>query len=225
MRYAAAGMSEPKLTLYAESDWVSPWVFHVMVALEEKGLPYELSLVPLPIPEPRRVELRERAVIGKVPILVDGDAWITESLAISEYLAERYPAPGYPRLFPADLVQRARARQVMSALRTGFFKLREERPTSSVFGPAEREPAERRPLSPAAQADADELVRIASALIRPGATSLFEAWCIADADLALALMRLVANGDPVPPAVAAYTAAQWARPSTQKFLAHAAAPR
>ena len=110
-------MSAPKLTLYAESGWVSPWVLHVMVALEEKGLPYQLELVPFPIPEPRRVELRERALLAKVPVLVDGDAWLTESLAISEYLAERYPAPAFPRLFPADLVQRARARQVLSALR------------------------------------------------------------------------------------------------------------
>jgi glutathione S-transferase len=213
-------MSEPKLTLYAESEWVSPWVFHAMVALEEKGLPYGLEMVPLPIPEARRTELRERSILGKVPILVDGDAWISESLAISEYLAERYPAPGYPRLFPADLVQRARARQVMSALRTGFFALREERPTSTVFGKPDG-----KPMSEKAKAEADELVRIASALIRPGATSMFGEWCIADADLALMLMRLVANGDPVPPAVAEYTAAQWARAGVRKFLSHVAAPR
>src|SRR5262245_33129309 len=123
-------MSEPKLTLYAESTWTSPWVFHAMVALEEKGLPYGLEVITFPLPEPRRAELRERALFAKVPLLIDGTTWITESLAISEYLAERYPAPGYPRLFPADLALRARARQVMSALRTGFFTLREERPTS-----------------------------------------------------------------------------------------------
>jgi glutathione S-transferase len=213
-------MSEPKLTLYAESGWVSPWVFHVMVALEEKRLPYQLELVPLPIPEADRARLRERAILPKVPVLVDGDAWITESLAISEYLAERYPAPERPRLFPADLVQRARARQIMSALRTGFFALREERPTTTIFGNPNA-----KPMSEKAKAEADELVRIASALIRPGATSMFGEWCIADADLALALRRLVANGDPVPQAVADYTAAQWARPSLQKFMGHATAPR
>jgi glutathione S-transferase len=209
-------MSEPKLTLYAERSWTSPWVFHALVALEEKGLPYGLELLPA-AEDPRRAELRERALLAKAPLLVDGDAWITESIAISEYVAERYPSPGYPRLFPADLVQRARARQVMSALRTGFFALREERPTSTIFGAPNG-----KPMTDKAKAEADELVRIASALIRPGATSMFDAWCIADADLTLMLMRLVANGDPVPPAVSAYTAAQWARPSTQKFRGHAA---
>jgi glutathione S-transferase len=193
-------------------------VFHAMVALEEKGLPYELAMLPPAAEEARRAELRERALLCKAPLLVDGDAWITESIAISEYLAERYPAPGYPRLFPADLVQRARARQVMSALRTSCFALREERPTSTIFGAPDP-----RPMSAKAKAEADELVRIASALLRPGAVSMFEAWCIADADLTLALMRLVANADPVPPAVAAYAAAQWARPSVQKFRSHAAA--
>jgi len=213
-------MSEPKLTLYAESTWMSPWVFHAMVALEEKGLPYGVEVLSFPLPEPRRTEIRARSILGKVPILVDGEAWITESSAISEYLAERYPTPEFPRLFPADLLQRARARQVMSALRTGFFTLREERPTSAIFGSPSP-----RPMSEKAKAEADELVRIASALIRPGATSMFGEWCIADADLALALMRLVASSDPVPREVAEYTAAQWARASVRKFLGHAAAPR
>ncbi len=211
-------MDKPKLKLFAESGWTSPWVFHAMVALEEKGLPYELEVVDLPLSGARRAEVLERAMLGKVPILVDGEAWITESLAISEYLAERYPSPAYPRLFPADLVQRARARQVMSALRTGFFALREERPTSTIFGAPSG-----RPMSEKAQVEADELVRIASAVIRPGATSMFDVWCIADADLALMLMRLVANRDPVPKAVADYTAAQWGRASGQKFLGHVAA--
>src|SRR5690606_6682941 len=120
---------------------MSPWAFHAMVALEEKGLPYGLEVVSLPFSEPRRAELRARAILGKVPILVDGDAWITESSAISEYLAERFPAPEFPRLFPAELVQRARARQVMSALRTGFFALRGARPTSAVFGAGPASPA------------------------------------------------------------------------------------
>ena len=203
------------LTLYAESTWDSPWVFHAMVALEEKGLPYALEVLALPRPPDHKAELQRKAVLHKVPILVHGDLWLTESLAISEYLAERYPAPGHPRLFPADLVQRARARQIMSALRTSFFALREARPTSSFFG----KPAPK-PMSDKAKAEADELVRIASALIRPGATSLFDAWCIADADLALALMRLVSCGDPVPRELAEYTAAQWARASVQKFVSH-----
>src|SRR5687768_12644692 len=101
-------MSTP--TLYADSSFMSPWVFHAMIALEEKKLAYKLELVPLPIPPAIRVELEAKAVLGKVPLLVHGDVWITESLAISEYLAETFPSPEHPRLFPQDLAERARAR-------------------------------------------------------------------------------------------------------------------
>src|SRR5207248_3222109 len=141
------------LTLYAEAKWESPWVFHAMVALEEVGVPYELEVVPLPIPAETRAKLQQRAVLGKVPVLVDGEVWLTESLAISEYLAERYAPPGYPPIMPADVIERARVRQVMSWLRTSLPALREERPTSTVFQDA----SNAKPLGERARADAIEL--------------------------------------------------------------------
>lgn len=207
-------MAEPELTLYAESTWLSPWVFHALVALEEKCLPYTVQVVSVPMAAETKAMLRAKAILGKVPILVHGGTWISESLAISEYLAERFPAPAHPRLFPADLGERARARQVMSMLRTSLFALREERPTSSMFG--RRVTA---PLGDKAKADADELVRIAAAMIAPGKT-LFADWCIADADLALALMRLVANQDPMPQHLVDYALAQWDRQSVRRFIAN-----
>lgn len=207
------------LILYGETGWVSPWVFHVMVALEEKRLPYRLELVPLPIPPEIQATLRARSILGKVPVLVHGDHWLSESLAISEYLAETFPAPAHSRLFPADLAERARARQIMSMLRTSLFGLREDRPTSSVFGPV---PGDPRPLSTKGRAEADELIRIARAVVPEGQTTMFASWCLADADLALALMRLVANRDDVPAHLAAYARTNWARPSVATYLAHAA---
>lgn len=206
-------MSE--LTLYAESSWVSPWVFHAMVALEELQLPYRLEVVPMPIPAAQRASLEQRAVIGKVPLLVHGDLWITESLAISEYLAERFPPPGHARLLPEGLAERARARQLMSMLRTGQSALREDRPTSTVFGRPSH-----RPFSERGRAEANDLVRIANALIAPGRGHLFGTWCIADADLSLALMRLIANEDPVPEHLVTYALAQWDRRSVRRFIAH-----
>ena len=203
------------LTLYAESSWASPWVFHAMVALEEKNLSYKLEVVPLPIPAETRDRLAAKAIIGKVPILVDGDVWISESLAISEYLAESFPSPAHPRLFPASLAERARARQIMSMLRTSLFALRDDRPTSTVFGRPTM-----RPMSDKAKADAAELVRVASAIIEPGKTSMFAEWCIADADLALMLMRLVANQDPMPQHLLDYTIKNWDRRSIHRFIAN-----
>lgn len=210
-----SGSATPQLTLYAESSWMSPWVFHAMVALEEKQLPYKLEVVSLPIPDPTRTELQRRAVIPKVPILVHGETWISESLAISEYLAETFPAPDHPRLFPANLADRARARQVMSFLRTSLFALREARPTSTVFGRPNP-----RPLSDAARDEAAELERLALAVLPDDRPAMCGAWCIADIDLALALMRLVANQDPLDRRLTAYALAQFDRKSVHRFVSH-----
>jgi glutathione S-transferase len=167
------------------------------------------------IPEERKPALRARAVMAKVPLLVHGEFAVTESLAISEYLDEVFPAQ--PRLLPDGAQARARARQIMSFLRTSSFALREQRPTSQFLG-ANRVPATA-PLSGAAEAEAAELVRVAEQVVgdKP---NLFGAWCIADADLALALMRLIVAG-PVPAPLVTYARAQWHRPSVRAFLARA----
>jgi glutathione S-transferase len=204
-------MAAKQLVLYGDASWQSPWVFHVMVALEELGARYRLDALTMPIAPDKRAELQRHAALGKVPCLADGELWLTESSAISEYLAEKSPG----KLLPADVVERARARQVMSWLRTSMFALREERPTSSVF----QRPVHT-PLSDKARADAAELVRVTEQLLAPGSMTLFAQWSIADADLALALMRLVANSDPVPQRVIDYTIAQWSRASVRKFLAY-----
>jgi glutathione S-transferase len=210
-------MSET-LTLHAESTWVSPWVFHAMTALEEKRLPYQTVFVPLPIPADARQALVAHAILGKVPALQHGDLWLTESLAISEYLAETFPFPDHPRLYPADLRERARARQIMGWLRTDLMALREARPTSSVFGPPVTAP-----LAGKAREQADELLRVAGRVVTPERPSIAAAWCIADADLALALMRLVKNGDPVPDHLRTYAESTWARPSVRAYVEQAAA--
>ena len=209
------GSGPSDLTLYAESTWMSPWVFHAMVALEEKQLPYKLQVVPLPIPASTRATLQAKSLIVEVPILVHGETWISESLAISEYLAETFPVPDHPRLFPANLAERAKARQIMMFLRTNLFALREARPTSAVFG----RPLTR-PMPDKAKEEAAELERIALAVIPDERTTMFAEWCIADCDLALALMRLIANQDPLDRRLVNYALAQFDRKSVRRFVAH-----
>lgn len=205
----------PQLTLFAESSWMSPWVFHAMVALEEKLLPYRLEVVSLPLTGETRAQFERQGVLARVPMLVHGDTWITESLAISEYLAETFPSPDHPRLFPANLAERARARQIMSFLRTSLFALREARPTSSVFGRPNP-----RPMSDPAREEAAELERVALAVLPDDRGAMFGAWCIADTDLALALMRLIANQDPIDRRLVNYALAQFDRTSVRRFVAH-----
>jgi glutathione S-transferase len=186
-----------------------------MVALDELGVPYKLEPIRRPIAADVAAQLRDRALLPKVPCLADGEFWLTESSAISEYLAEQYPPPAHPRLLPSDLQQRARCRQVMSWLRTSLFGLREDRPTSSVF----MRPVTT-PLSDKAQRDRDEVVGVTLQLLTGARNTLFDDWSIADADLALMLMRLVANNDAVPERISEYALAQWQRQSIRKYLAH-----
>jgi glutathione S-transferase len=62
---------------------------------------------------------------GKVPVLVDGNLTIHESLAICEYIAELYPEA---KLWPEDRALRARARAVSCEMHAGFSALRTAMP-------------------------------------------------------------------------------------------------
>ena len=72
--------------------------------LQELGVDFEPVTVNLTAGEHRRPEFLEINPAGKLPVLVDGDLVLTESVAITLYLAEKYPDRG---LVPADLKQRA----------------------------------------------------------------------------------------------------------------------
>ncbi|HZS40865.1 MAG TPA: glutathione transferase [Polyangia bacterium] len=207
------------LTLYGDALWVSPWVLTSFVGLREKGLAFETRAVSLGGKEQLRPEYRDASLTARVPALDHDGYWLSESIAIVEYLAEWFPFPAHPRIFPADLRERGRCRQLMGWLRTDLAALREERPTSTLF--YERA---RTPLSEAGRAAAAKLARVASSVLADGATQLFDAWCIADADLALALGRLILNGDAIEPRLRAYFDAQWARPSVREFAERARPP-
>lgn len=65
--------------------------------------------------------MHDRTPIARVPAISHGDFWLTESMAIAEYLEDVLPPPSYPRLFPAD-PQRATSRSGTS--RTSTSRLR-----------------------------------------------------------------------------------------------------
>jgi glutathione S-transferase len=199
------------LTLYADSQFTSPYVLSSYVALLEKELRFELRTVNLEEREQLRAPYRELALTARVPCLKHADFYLTESSAIIEYIEETFPAPQYRGLLPRDVQQRGRARQVQAWLRSDLGALREERSTYTVF----YEPADK-PLSPAAQAAADKLIAAADRLVH--GNNLFDSWCIADTELAVMLSRLVKNGDPVPAKLKDYVEHQWQRPSLQAWL-------
>jgi glutathione S-transferase len=203
----------PPLTLYLDGFWISPYAYTAFVALREKGLPFETVTVALHEGAQRRPEYQAQSITGRIPALTHGDFWLTESSAIVEYLEETFPAPGYTALLPSEPRARARARQILSWLRSDLAGLREERPTTTMF--YERA---KNPLSKVAQPAAAKLIAACERLLTPGTTTLFGKFSIADADLAFMLQRLVASGDPVPPHLRDFANGIWERPSVRDFV-------
>lgn len=201
-----------ELELFGNSRLSSPYVLSVYAALIEKGLPFELTLLDLEKGEQHRPDFVAHSITNRVPTLRHGQHWISESLAILEYLEEAFPAPRYARLFPEDRVERARVRMVQGLLRSDFLPIREERSTDTIFHGVPVQP-----LSSKAQAARERLLRVASAVLE-GRSSIASSFSIADIDLATMLQRLVANGDPVPEPLANYARSVWQRPAVQKWL-------
>ena len=102
----------------------SSWSMRPWLALRANDIPFEEVLIPLYTDNPadkQRIVSFSRA--GKVPVLVDGDITVWDSLAIIEYIAERFPEK---KLWPDDVAARAHARSVSAEMHSGFMALRNE---------------------------------------------------------------------------------------------------
>jgi glutathione S-transferase len=126
---------------------------------------------------------------------------------------DAFPPPGHPRIYPEDPKGRARVRMVQAFLRSDLGPLREERTTSTLFLGEQA-----KPLSADGRASAEKLIQVAERLLPPGASFIAGSFSPGDADLALMLQRLVANGDPCPERLAAWARTIFARPSIRAWL-------
>jgi len=207
------------LVLHVDGFWNSPYAFSAFICLKEKGLPFELREVNLHEQAQRRPEYVSKSLTARVPLLEHGSFLLSESSAIVEYLEDTFAPPRHAAMLPAAPRDRARARQIMAWIRSDLMPIREERATHTFFY---KHPI--RPLSPAGRAAADKLIAAASAFIPDGRTSLFDTFGIADADLAMMLMRLVGNGEPVPAKISDFVGAVWQRPSVREWVDHPRKP-
>ena len=203
-------MSQGPLHLYVDSLFTSPYAMSVFVALREKGLTFETLTLDLDAGQNQAADYVQRSLTQRVPTLVDGDFALSESSAITEYLDQAYPET---RVYPADVQQRARARQVQAWLRSDLLPIRQERSTLVVFCGQKRPP-----LSAEAQAAATKLITAAQALLADNREYLCGQWSIADVDLAVMLNRLILNGDAMPAQLVAYAQRQWQRPSVREWV-------
>jgi len=104
----------------------STWSLRPWLVLRKTGAPFTETLIQLRQENnASEAEILAHSPSGLVPALRDGDLLIVDSLAICEYLAERFPDAG---LWPADRVARALARSAAAEMHSGFASLRSECP-------------------------------------------------------------------------------------------------
>ncbi|MFL9825588.1 glutathione S-transferase family protein [Rhodoplanes sp. SY1] len=102
----------------------SSWSFRPWIAMTVAGIPFEETVVSLGDPD-FKATVSAHSGTGKVPVLIDGDVRVWESLAIIEYVADQHPEAG---LWPADRVARAHARAIATEMHAGFAALRKALP-------------------------------------------------------------------------------------------------
>ena len=101
----------------------SSWSMRPWLALRANDIPFEEVFIPLYTDQADKDRILAVSKAGKVPTLIDGDVTVWDSLAIIEYLAERFPEA---RLWPADRAARAHARAISAEMHSGFMALRNE---------------------------------------------------------------------------------------------------
>jgi glutathione S-transferase len=205
-------MSNSSLVLYVNAGYTSPYALSTFVTLREKNLPFEIVEIDMDKNGHHDSDYARRSLTERIPTLVHGDFTLSESSAMDEYLEEAFLDT--PRVYPRDVRDRARARQIQAFVRSDLMPIRMERSTSTIF-----QNDNPQPLSVDAQAAVAKLIRFADSLIPADSGNLFGEWSIADTDLAMMLNRLVHNGDPMPAQIEKYVRSQWARPSVAAWCA------
>jgi len=215
-----------KLTIVLGNKAYSSWSLRGWLMLAATGAPFDEIVIPLDRPDTRQAILAQSPA-GRVPALkVDGpkvggpkvDALtIWDSLAIGEFLAERYPGAG---LWPSDDRARAVARSVSAEMHSGFEALRRDMPMDlkkTHHGDGH---------TPGALADIARITAIWSDCrhrFGAGGTFLFGAFGIADAMYAPVASRLQTYGVTLDAVSGAYVEAIMDLPAMRKWTAAARA--
>ncbi len=189
------------LTLIIGNKNYSSWSLRPWIAMKVAGIAFDEKVIPLYEPGSREQVLKYSPA-GKVPVLIDGDTPIWESLAILEHLAEKFPDA---RLWPSEPGARSHARAVASEMHAGFTALRSACPMNLWLPPRPR-PQSEEVMADVARIEAlwsDCRARFGQKADR-GGPFLFGAFCAADAMYAPVVARLHGFGLPIGNTVRSY---------------------
>ncbi len=214
------------LKLYIGNKNYSSWSMRPWVLMRQTGIPFEEVMVQFDsfaAGSAFKTTLAAISPVGKVPVLLDGDLAVWDTLAIAEYLAERFPEHA---LWPSDARARAQARSICAEMHSGFTALRSHCPMNieaslpEVGARVWQEQA-------GVRADVERLSSMWTGLLsrQPAGSLLFGRFSIADAYFAPVCMRLATYALPVPSEVGAYVERVRALPGVKAWVDGALAER
>lgn len=191
----------------------SSWSMRPWLVMKHFEIPFEDEVLRLDIPD-YRDHLIARSPSGRVPVLIDGDLIVPETLAIIEYVADRFPE--LP-VWPADIAARALARSASAEMHSGFSALRNAAPMNL------RASHPGRIALDAVSGDLQRIEALWSGLLeRSGGPYLFGAFSAADAMYAPLASRLRTYALPVSDMATLYVEAIYALPAFQAWFSEAA---
>jgi glutathione S-transferase len=204
------------MQLYIGNKRYSSWSLRPWLVMTHFGLPFEEILILLDEPD-TAAKIRAISPSGRVPCLVDGDVTVWETLAIIEYLAERFPEHA---IWPRDAAARAVARAISNEMHAGFSGLRNACPMNLRRTFAYRD---RGPQAAADVARIESIWHDARRRFGRGGPFLFGTFSAADAMYAPVVFRLAGYNWPVTEESKLYSAAVMDLPAIQAWVSAAAA--
>ncbi len=208
------------LKLYIGNKNYSSWSMRPWVLLKQAGVPFEEVKVRFDSFDSGSVfrkTMDALTPVGKVPLLVDDGFTVWDTLAIAEYLAEKFPDKN---LWPQNVQARARARSICAEMHSGFGALRSACPMNIEASLPEMGQLIWRD-KPAVRADVARIVAMWDELLTQQephkSPMLFGSFSIADAYFAPVAMRLKTYALPVPASITAYIARLCAAPGVKAW--------
>ncbi len=203
------------LTLVIGTKRFSSWSLRPWLALKTAGIGFGEIEVTLRQPD-TKAEILKHSPSGKVPLLEDDGFKVWDSLAICDYLAERFPAA---KLWPDDVQARAVARAVAAEMHSGFMPLRRDCPMDVL---ADTPMAEIPDEVTADMARIDTAWNDCRTRFGAGGPFLFGRFSIADAMFAPVVSRVRTYHLPVSAVSRAYCDAIMALPAMREWVERAA---
>lgn len=161
----------------------SSWSLRPWLVLKAFGIPFEETVIPMYQPD-SKARMLAVSPTGKVPLLTDGKIKVWESLAIIEYIAEKFPQAA---IWPRDVEARAHGRSAANEMHAGFQALRHACPMNLAKRFAKKD---RGPEVAASVARLQALWREARTAFGSGGPFLYGGFSAADAMFAPVVTRL-----------------------------------